>query len=251
MTAPDPQYQHHSRPVIFVSDLHLGGEPGTFGCFHAFCTGPARHAEALYVLGDLFDVWIGDDDPEPAYTPIFEALAELTRAGTDVRFIAGNRDFLIGEAFCRRTGVERLDDHALVDLFGTRTLLCHGDTLCTDDVEYQRFRAQVRTEQWQQEFLAKPLPERRNIAEGMRGGSRDAMANKENATMDVNPEAMCEALRHYGAQQLIHGHTHRPAHHQHAIDGATVNRYVLSDWPQSPSMIVAAPDGLRVEALDC
>lgn len=251
MNAPEPLYQHHSRPVIFVSDLHLGGDPAALACLRALCTGPAREAEALYVLGDLFDVWIGDDDPDPAYTPIFEALADLTGAGTDVRFIAGNRDFLIGEAFCRRTGVERLDDHALVDLFGTRTLLCHGDTLCTDDVEYQHFRAQVRTAQWQREFLAKPLTERRSIAEGMRGGSRDAMAHKQNATMDVNPQAMGDALRRCGAQQLIHGHTHRPAHHQHAIDGATVNRYVLSDWPQSPSMLVASRDGLHAEALGC
>ncbi len=251
MTTADPLCQHDSRPVLFVADLHLDRDHATIDCFRRLCAGPARHAEALYILGDLFDIWIGDDDPDPAYTPVLEALADLSRAGVAVRFIAGNRDFLIGDEFCRRTGLERLDDHSVIELFGTPTLLCHGDTLCTDDVEYQRFRTQVRTQQWQQEFLAKELAERRHIAEGLRGGSRDAMTQKQNEIMDVNPQAVHDALRRYRARRMIHGHTHRPARHEHHVDGVTVRRYVLSYWPQRPSMLVVGHDGLRVEAIDC
>ncbi|MEX0607583.1 MAG: UDP-2,3-diacylglucosamine diphosphatase, partial [Halofilum sp. (in: g-proteobacteria)] len=147
--------------------------------------------------------------------------------------------------------VQRLDDHTLIDLFGTRTLLCHGDSLCTDDHEFQRFRAQLRTEQWQREFLAKPLTERHRIAAELRDGSRDAMADKANALMDVSAQAVQDTLRGYQARQLIHGHTHRPAHHEHMIDGHSATRYVLSDWPQHPSMLIATAAGLRVETIGC
>ncbi len=249
VTSVEPSYHHEGRPVVFAADIHLDREQSTIDCFRALCAGTAREAEALYLLGDIFDLWIGDDDPEPAYVPVVDALAELSGSGVSVRFIAGNRDFLLGDEFCGRTGVQRLDDHTLIDLFGTRTLLCHGDSLCTDDQEFQRFREQLRSDQWQQEFLAKPLAERRKIAADLRDGSRDATASKANALTDVSAQAVQDTLRKYQARQLIHGHTHRPAHHEHTIDGHTVNRYVLSDWQQQPSMLVATATGLRVETV--
>lgn len=251
MAPPDPTLRHDRGPVLFVADLHLDRQQATTDCFRALCEGPARAAAALYILGDLFDVWIGDDDPEPAYVPVFDALAALTAIGVPAYFIAGNRDFLVGTELLERTGMRALAEPTLIDLFGTRTLLCHGDTLCTDDVDYQQFRAQVRTPQWQRDFLHKPLDERRRIADGLRGGSRDSMASKASAIMDVNEAAVIDALRTYDARQMIHGHTHRPAHHEHRVDGEPASRYVLSDWDRRASMVAATAAGLRFETIDC
>lgn len=247
MTLSEPTLRHERGPVMFIADLHLDRHHPGVERFRALCAGRARAAAALYVLGDLFDAWIGDDDPEPVHAAVIEALAGLTAAGVPAYFMAGNRDFLIGEDFLRRTGLTALSDPTVVDLFDRRTLLCHGDTLCTDDVDYQRFRAQVRGAEWQREFLAKPLDERRRIADGLRGGSRDAMADKASAIMDVNTEAVTAALREHGADWLIHGHTHRPARHEHAIGDAIAERYVLSDWDREPSILVADRKGIRFE----
>lgn len=247
MALPDPALRHDRGPVLFIADLHLDRDHPGVERFRALCAGRARTAAALYILGDLFDVWIGDDDPEPVHASVIEALAGLTAAGVPAYFMAGNRDFLIGDDFLRRTGLQALTDPTVIDLFGRRTLLCHGDTLCTDDVAYQQFRVQVRSRDWQREFLAKPVDERRRIADGLRGGSRDAMADKSSAIMDVNAGAVDAALREHGADWLIHGHTHRPARHTHAIDQRTAERYVLSDWDDEPSMLVAEAGGLRFD----
>ncbi len=247
MVLPEPTLRHDRGPVLFIADLHLDrGHPG-LERFSRLCADRARQAAALYILGDLFDVWIGDDDPEPAHAAVIEDLAGVTAAGVPTYFMAGNRDFLIGNDFLQRTGLQALDDPTLIDLFGRRTLLCHGDTLCTDDLDYQRFRAQVRSVEWQRDFLAKPLDERRSIADGLRGGSRDAMADKTAGIMDVNAEAVTASLHEHGAAQLIHGHTHRPARHEHEIDGAIAERYVLSDWDGEPTLLVADATGLRFE----
>lgn len=249
MALPAPALRHDRGPVLFIADLHLDrGHPG-LERFSGLCAGPARQAEAFYILGDLFDVWIGDDDPEPTHAAVIEDIAGVTAAGVPAYFMAGNRDFLIGNDFLRRTGLQALDDPTVIDLLGHRTLLCHGDTLCTDDLDYQRFRAQVRGVEWQRDFLAKPLDERRGIADRLRGGSRDAMADKATAIMDVNAEAVTAALREHGAERLIHGHTHRPARHEHELDGATADRYVLSDWDGEPTVLVADAAGLRFETV--
>lgn len=239
------------EPVLFVADLHLdAARPAMIARFEAFCRGPARDAAAVFILGDLFEAWIGDDDDDPALAPVLEALAGLTAAGVAVAFMGGNRDFLAGAAFARRTGVTLLEDPAVVELFGTPTLLCHGDTLCTGDTAYQRFRAQVRDPAWQADFLGRPLAERRALAAGLRDDSQDATAGKDDDAMDVSDEAVAAAVRAHGVARVIHGHTHRPACHAHTIDGHAVERWVLGDWYERASMLVARRDGLEAVALD-
>ena len=226
--------------VLFIADLHLdASRPAMTDAFCAFCAGPARSADALYILGDLFEVWIGDDDDDPTWEPVLDALAGLTASGVPVHFMAGNRDFLVGEDFVYRTGVEHLADLDLITLGGRRTVLCHGDTLCTDDHDYQAFRRQVREPGWQRDFLARPLAERRAIATGLRADSGTAMADKSATTMDVNPDATRELFRQYSADRLIHGHTHRPGHDRWVVDGRTLERWVLADWFSVPSMLRA------------
>lgn len=239
------------EPVLFIADLHLdAARPAMIARFEEFCRGPARNAAAVFVLGDLFEAWIGDDDDDPALAPVLDALAGLTAAGVAVAFMAGNRDFLAGADFARCTGVTLLEDPAVVDLFGTATLLCHGDTLCTGDVAYQRFRAQVRETAWQDDFLGRPLAERRALAAGLRGDSRDATAGKDDAAMDVSPEAVAAAVRTHGVERVIHGHTHRPGHDTLTVDGRAVERWVLGDWYEAASMLVARRAGLEAVALD-
>jgi len=243
---PDPFATLDREPVLFIADLHLDAErPGMIERFRALCAGPAREAGAVLVLGDLFEVWIGDDDDDPAMVPALDALAALTAAGVPVAFMAGNRDFLAGAAFARRTGVVHLDDPTVVDLFGTRTLLCHGDTLCTDDDDYQAFRAQVRDPNWQRAFLERPLAERREIARALRGDSREAMSDKGPSIMDVNAGAVIEAAREHAVGRIIHGHTHRSAVHCHEVDGRDIERWVLGDWFREASMLVARRTGLE------
>ena len=235
-----------SAPVLFVADLHLeGARPAMIEAFERFCSGPARSAQAVYVLGDLFEAWIGDDDDDPELARVLEALAALTDGGVPAWFMAGNRDFLVGERFFATTGLQPLGDEQLIDLFGVSTLLCHGDTLCTDDVDYQRFRAQVREREWLDAFLDKPLAERRRMAQALRGDSRTAMAGKGVAIMDVNENAVHEALSRTGAARLVHGHTHRPARHTHRVDGRKAERWVLDDWYERPSMLVATATNIE------
>lgn len=236
-----------SAPVLFIADLHLDpARPEMIETFRAFCAGPARAAQALYILGDLFEVWIGDDDDDPELARIQDAIADVTAAGVPAWFMAGNRDFLAGEGFFTRTGLRPLGDEQMIGLFGVPTLLCHGDTLCTDDVAYQRFRAKVRDPAWQRDFLARPLAERRRIASGLREDSGEAMAGKETAAMDVNPEAVAEALSRTGTQRLIHGHTHRPGRHEHPLNGRTAERWVLGDWHERGSVLVATADEMEL-----
>jgi UDP-2,3-diacylglucosamine hydrolase len=226
--------------VLFVSDLHLGADtPALTALFLSFLDSRAAGAEALYILGDLFDAWIGDDDT--SHGDIEAALADLTRAGTRCLLMRGNRDFLLGRRFARRTGCTLLRDPTRILLAGEPVLLMHGDLLCTDDVAYQRFRRKVRNPLLQWLFLRRPLASRRQAAADYRRKSAAAMADKPAEIMDVNAGAVLDRLRRHRVRRLIHGHTHRPADHRLSIDGHEAHRHVLSDWhPGGGEVLVAA-----------
>lgn len=237
--------------TLFISDLHLSDDrPAITELFCDFLAREARAAEALYILGDFFEYWIGDDAVEQAeYRPIVTALRALADAGTPIHVMHGNRDFLLGERFARASGCRLLADPARIDLYGTPTLLMHGDTLCTDDVEYLAFRRVVRDPAWQREFLAKPTAEREAMARGYRARSRESTARKAPEIMDVTQTAVAETLRAHGVRQLIHGHTHRPGEHVFDLDGAPARRLVLGDWYEQGSVLRCDARGARLEAL--
>jgi UDP-2,3-diacylglucosamine hydrolase len=233
---------------LFVSDLHLDGQaPRAVARFRAFLRGEARGAQALYILGDLFETWIGDDDDEPARTSICEALREYT-ALTPCFIQRGNRDFLLGPAFERRSGCRLLPDPVRVQL-GIRTvLLSHGDLLCTADAPYQRFRQFSRHAATQRRFLSLPLTTRRALARAARAGSRAHTRGQPERIMDVNPQAVSALLRIGAADLLVHGHTHRPAMHALSVDGRAATRIVLGDWYDEGSYL-ALDAGGHYEAL--
>lgn len=219
-------------PSLFVSDLHLTEErPEANERFISFVEGKARDAEALYILGDFFEYWVGDDDlGDPFNAVIAGLLANLTRSGVRLYFLHGNRDFLIGERFCAATGARPLPDPSVHEVEGVKTLLVHGDTLCTDDLEYQAWRRRARDPAFQAEFLAKPLAERRQAVLEMREKSRLVVQGKTPQIMDVNEDAVREAMRSHGVRRLMHGHTHRPGRHALEVDGERCERWVLPDW---------------------
>ncbi len=220
------------KPTLFLSDLHLSPErPALLAAFRAFCAGPARSAAGVYVLGDLFDAWIGDDQlGEPLATEVAAGLAEVTRAGVPIGVIAGNRDFLLGERFARASGATLLPEQLVLNVAGTRTLLLHGDELCTADIGYQRFRRIARDLRWQRRYLALPYALRRRIAQWLRSRSRRATAAKPEKIMDVEPKAVEAAFRAANVTRIIHGHTHRPARHHLVVDSRECERWVLADW---------------------
>jgi len=217
---------------LFISDLHLTEErPEANERFIGFLEDKARSAEALYILGDFFEYWIGDDDlGQPFNAVIAGLLSDLARRGVALYFMHGNRDFLIGQGFCDATGTRLLDDPTVVELQGERTLLMHGDTLCTDDLDYQAWRRTARSSAWQQQFLAKSLAERRHAVLGMREKSKDVVQSKPAEIMDVNDGAVREALERHGVRRLIHGHTHRAGQHRLKAGGRACERWVLPDW---------------------
>jgi UDP-2,3-diacylglucosamine hydrolase len=227
-----------SPHTLFVSDLHLDdARSHIVEAFERFCAGEARNADALYVLGDLFEAYIGDDDDAPLNARIAHALHGIADAGVPVHFIVGNRDFLLGEAYARRCGMAILEDGAIIDLYGTPTLILHGDVLCTDDKAYLAFRKQVRDPAWQAAFLARPLAERRAFATQARDASRAHTSITDMAIMDVNPHAVENTLRNAGVTRMIHGHTHRPAIHDFTLDGKPAQRIVLGDWYEQGSVL--------------
>ena len=230
--------------ILFISDCHLDpSRPDVGRALVGFLERQAPRAAQLYILGDLFEVWLGDDDPVESQQQLIDALQRLAQQ-IPVYFIAGNRDFLLGDDFAARIGMQRLDEPRLLQLGDHRSLLIHGDTLCTDDHDYQRFRELVRSPQWQSEFLAKPLAERRQIAARLRSESADAMAQKPSEIMDVNQAAVARCFREHEVDTIIHGHTHRPAVHHY--DGG-LTRYVLGDWNPGPSYLGwDARDGFRL-----
>jgi UDP-2,3-diacylglucosamine hydrolase len=232
--------------ALFISDLHLcPSRPELFEDFIRFMEGPARDCDALYILGDLFEYWIGDDDlADPFNASVADALSKLASGGPQIFFMAGNRDFLIGPLFAQRARLKLLDDGTVIELNGQRVALCHGDTLCTDDLDYQRFRSMVRAASWQQRFLSQPLQDRRAQVEDMRRQSELSKQTKSMEIMDVSADAVDALLRKLGYPAvLIHGHTHRPARHAHKVDGHAITRQVLSDWrgQGAPVLVMDGP----------
>jgi len=239
-------------PTLFVSDLHLSpARPHLVAAFHEFVAGPARSAKALYILGDLFDAWLGDDQlREPLAAAVAGALGELPASGVPVYLQRGNRDFLLGERFARACQATLLPDSTVHDVQGTPTLLMHGDLLCTDDVEYQRFRAYWKDPERRHRLLARPYFVRRVIATVMRFGSRRATAAKSEIIMDVNADAVTSAMREHNVTRLIHGHTHRPARHALIIDGRACERWVLADWYRAASYLRVDASGVEPHVME-
>ena len=236
--------------TLFISDLHLDSErPAGVQQFLRFLEQDAANAGALYILGDLFEAWIGDDDTHPGNGPVIEALANLKLRGVPCFFMHGNRDFLVGKRFAAATGCQLLEEHEVVELEGARVLLTHGDLLCTDDEPYMALRATVRDLDWQRDFLAKPVEERRMIADDLRDRSQQAIAEKPPEIMDVNQETVERTLRAHGARILLHGHTHRPGVHHFELDGAEATRIVLGAWYEQGSVVRWGADGFRLETL--
>jgi UDP-2,3-diacylglucosamine hydrolase len=225
-------------PRLFVSDVHLdAGTDAATEQFLDFLQTRAARAEALYILGDLFEVWIGDDDPEPQKERILSALAALTRGGVACFVVHGNRDFLLGERFARRTGCTLLPDPFVAEFGGERVLVTHGDALCTDDSSYQELRSIVRDPVRQRRFLALPVETRAALADRARAGSRAHTARVVPTIMDTNPNAVAAAMRATGVRRLIHGHTHRPAVHEMLLDDVPAQRIVLGSWYEQGSYL--------------
>lgn len=235
--------------VYFISDLHLlPSRPAATEAFAAFLGRIRKDAEALYILGDLFEAWIGDDDDDA----FADAIRNLLRSQAQVHPVAfqrGNRDFLVGARFSRDTGVRVLDDETVIDLMGERTLLLHGDTLCTDDADYQAFRRMSRDPDWQARLLAQPLAARRAFAAQARAASQQAMQGKDEAIMDANLGAVRDAMARHQCTRLIHGHTHRPAVHEAQREAVGGLRIVLGDWYEQGSALVAGDGRLSLQSL--
>jgi UDP-2,3-diacylglucosamine hydrolase len=231
---------------LFISDLHLcEARPETTAAFRRFLAGPARSANTLWILGDLFEYWAGDDDLESAFNAaIADDIAALAKDGVAVRIVVGNRDFLLADGFSARAGVRIEPEPVVLEIDGQRAVLVHGDAECTDDLPYQQFRAMVRNPAWQAQFLVQPLAVRRQIAEQLRLKSEMNKGEKAMAIMDVNPDAIASLLHGYQARILVHGHTHRPARHELEIDGKPCVRWVLSDWHDKATWLEASTDGL-------
>jgi UDP-2,3-diacylglucosamine hydrolase len=232
--------------TLFISDLHLDPrEQHTVRLFLDFVEREAVRASALYILGDLFEAWIGDDDDDPALAPILAALARLRDAGVPCAVMHGNRDFLLGARFTALTGCRLLGDYETIVVDGEPVLLTHGDLLCTDDTRYMTLRAQLRSADWQRTFLAKPLAERRTIAAELRRMSASEIAAKAEDIMDVNQTTVERTMRAHGVRRLLHGHTHRPAVHRFELDGAPATRIVLGAWHDGVSVVRWGADGFR------
>ncbi|MFA6178655.1 MAG: UDP-2,3-diacylglucosamine diphosphatase [Candidatus Methylopumilus sp.] len=237
---------------LFISDLHLcSSRPGITQQFLTFLSTSAPQADALYVLGDLFEYWAGDDDlGDTHHQAIVAAFKTLRDTGTAIYFMHGNRDFLIAQKFAQAAGMQILDDPTLLKLYGHQVLLSHGDALCTDDTSYQQFRQQVRNPAWQKSFLEQPLSARKAQIEALRQRSENEKSQKSLAIMDVNAEAVTAIMReHHYPQFLIHGHTHRPARHLLSVDGHSCQRWVLGDWYEQGSCLRFDSSGCSVHGI--
>ncbi|WNJ80812.1 UDP-2,3-diacylglucosamine diphosphatase [Cedecea neteri] len=233
--------------TLFIADLHLcPEEPAITAGFLRFLSGEARQADALYILGDLFEAWIGDDAPEPLYQQIAAAIKAVVDAGIPCYFIHGNRDFLLGKRYAKASGMTLLPEEKLIDVYGRKILIMHGDTLCTDDEGYQAFRRKVHQPWLQKLYLALPLFIRQRIADRMRADSQAANNMKSLEIMDVNPQAVVDTLTRHNVQCLIHGHTHRPAIHELEANGQPAFRCVLGAWHKEGSMIKVTPENVEL-----
>ena len=236
--------------TIFISDLHLHPcRPEITESFLSFLAGTARDADALYILGDLFEAWIGDDAPDADQSRITDALRQFTGSGPPCYFAHGNRDFLIGQRFSQHSGVTLLAESTVIELYGDKILLLHGDTLCTDDHRYQRFRRFVRNPSVHKIYFALPVSVRRAIVGGIRKSSAQTKVLKPDDIMDVNQSTVESKMRASGVYRLIHGHTHRPAVHEFTLDDRPASRIVLGDWYAQGSFLEYGPGGYQLHSL--
>ena len=236
--------------TLFISDLHLEANRPEIGeQFLDFLDEEAADAEALYILGDFFEYWVGDDDPDEYYASIKRSLRAFTDSGVPTYFMHGNRDFMIGETFAAEAGITLLSDPHPLQLYGEHVLLSHGDALCTDDVEYQQVRAMTRNPDWQAMMLSKSIEERIAFAAQAREQSLARSESMTEEIADVSQDAVHQTIRESGADILLHGHTHRPAVHPFHVDERPVHRIVLGDWYEQGSMVAWDEDGPRLETL--
>ena len=236
--------------TLFISDLHLEADRPEIGeQFLDFLGDEAAEADALYILGDFFEYWVGDDDPDEYYASIKRSLRAFTDSGVPVYFMHGNRDFMIGETFADETGTTLLPDPFPVELYEKSVLLSHGDALCTDDVEYQQVRAMTRNPEWQATMLAKPLEERIAIAKQARSQSQERNKTLSESIMDVNADAVKQTIAEHGVEILLHGHTHRPAIHGIEVDDRIAKRVVLGDWYDQGSVLRWDEDGMDLSPM--
>ena len=236
--------------TLFISDLHIdASRPAIIERFLTFLQGEAKDAAALYILGDLFESWVGDDAPDEAQSAAIAGLRALTAGGVPCFVMHGNRDFLLSSRFCEMSGAQLLPDPLIITLYGEPVLVMHGDALCTDDRAYQRLRATVRDADWQRQFLALSIDARRALAGAARAGSQAHTASMEHNITDVNADSVAMALRAAGTSTLLHGHTHRPAIHALEVDGRPRTRIVLGDWYDQGSMLRWDQDGPELKSL--
>ncbi|WP_305837812.1 UDP-2,3-diacylglucosamine diphosphatase [Photobacterium leiognathi] len=234
--------------TLFISDLHLSASrPDMTDCFLRFMAEDTANIDALYVLGDLFEMWIGDDEESPFLQQIKQAFKTLTDSGIPCYFVHGNRDFLIGKRFSQQTGVQLLPEHSVVDLYGKPTLLLHGDTLCIEDEAYQRYRKKVHNKFIQWLFFRIPLSKRIQIGEKFRNNSSKNNQMKSQSIMDVTASEVVRVMKEFHVVQMIHGHTHRPDIHSLTVDEKPATRIVLGDWYEHGSVLVVTPDGYQLE----
>lgn len=240
--------------ILFISDLHLdASRPEITRLFLDFLKRDAVQSEALYILGDFFEAWVGDDDDSELGLQVTSALRELSDTGVPVFFMRGNRDFLVGQDFAHRAGLQILPDPCVLQLYGKPAMLMHGDLLCTDDIAYQAFRAQVRSEPWQSQFLSQALSARQAFAAQARAASKQhqsgLMDGQQENIMDVSQASVQSLMKRYGVNRLIHGHTHRPAIHQFYIDDISSQRIVLGDWYSQGSVLRVDADGVFLSTI--
>jgi UDP-2,3-diacylglucosamine hydrolase len=237
--------------TLFISDLHLEeGRPAITALFLAFLRTRARQAEALYILGDLFEFWVGDDMVTELSRDVAAGITAVRQSGVPCYFMHGNRDFMVGESWTERAGLKLLPEETVIDLYGQPTLLLHGDTLCTDDTAYQVVRAKVRDPDWQSRLLAMSIEDRLEYAQNARDASKQHTSTVCTAIMDVNQQAVTDAFRRHDVMRMIHGHTHRPAFHEHDMGGHTARRIVLADWYQHGSVLEVSREGEVLHPLD-
>ncbi|NQZ31890.1 MAG: UDP-2,3-diacylglucosamine diphosphatase [Oceanospirillaceae bacterium] len=233
--------------VLFVADIHLSADrPDLISAFTSFVNNQAADCTALYLLGDIFEAWIGDDYVEQAMAPVVSALRALSQSGCDIFLQQGNRDFLLGDDFANSIGASLLSESVVVDLPSSKALIMHGDQLCTDDVDYQAFRSMVRSTQWQQQFLSKPVSERLQVAQHLRNVSKEQSSQKAAEITDVNSQAVIKVMEEAKITLLIHGHTHRPACHSIALANGEGTRMVLGDWGEQLWYIQCTASGCEL-----
>lgn len=231
----------------FISDLHLDDQwPQLTEAFERYCSGPALNADRLFILGDLFEAWLGDDDDSQTADRVRQALRSLSDSGTDISVLGGNRDFLLGERFASDIGGQCLAEHHLIDLYGQTALLLHGDSLCTRDTAYMEWRQQCRSEAWQQQFLSMDIDTRRQAVRAYRQQSSEANSNKAEDIMDVTPAEVCRVLEESNCHLMIHGHTHRPAVHRLQLNEQPAKRIVLADWDSHINWLSWDSDGFQL-----